>query len=770
MAVAIADVNGDQRRDVLVVNATGLEVRLGAGDGTLGAPSSFPVGLGRFLATGDLDGDGALDVVTAADSLHVAVLAGNGDGTFGWQTTHSVAKGPGGGVLVDLDGDDDPDLVCVAEQDNEVSVLLGDGAGGFGPRTDFATGSWPFALAAGDLDHDGDADVVVADFSSASLTRLLGDGAGGLVAGGTVALPGDPRSLALADLDGDTWLDAVAAIYGAFVVVPGLAGGGFDTPVLHVVADQADGLIVADLDSDARPDIVSVAGFPNRGELRRGLGGFAFAAPMTFNTPRFPRGLAVGDLNGGGKPDLVSICQSGPIGVHMGNGGGTFGGVQDLPVGQYPWALACGDLDADGHVDLVSANSGDATLSVRFGVSGGTFTAPVTLATGPQPHGVTLADADGDGHADLVVAERGPGTQASSSVGVFLGDGARGFAPRLALTVGRWAQQVAVGDLTGDALPDLAVACDDFLPDLTLLEGLGGGQWGNRQDLSIGTHANGVAIADVTRDGKPDVLLAVYGSNVVSVLPGNADGTYASPFSLPAPGSTSVAAGDVAGDGSPDLVVTGTAGVSYFTSLSGGGFATRVDHSSVGIPYALTVADLDGDGRVDVATADNWPSNSVSVLPGLAGGGLGAAIAYGGGDRPFGVATGDVNDDGLVDLVSANVESGTVSLFLNTGGAPWLPWLGVPPTTLALPGFALRASPNSAHGPGAVRYTLPRAARVALRLLDVAGCTLALLESGERPAGPRTLPWDPRGLPAGIGFLELVVDGERAVRRVAILP
>jgi hypothetical protein len=205
--------------------------------------------------------------------------------------------------------------------------------------------------------------------------------------------------------------------------------------------------------------------------------------------------------------------------VHMGNGDGTFGGVNDLSMGPYSWSVACADLDTDGLDDLVSTNIGDATLTVRFGAGAGSFTSPVALATGVEPHGVTIADADGDGHLDVVVAEHGPGTQSSSVVSLFRGDGARGFAPRLPLTVGRWCEEVAVGDLDGDAYPDLAVACNDFAATLTILHGAGGGVFGGREDILLGSNASGVAIADVTRDGLPDVLLAAYYSNQVFVLP-----------------------------------------------------------------------------------------------------------------------------------------------------------------------------------------------------------------------------------------------------------
>ena len=772
-AVTIADVNGDGRPDVLMSNSLldtlGLVVRLGVGDGTLGPAILNTSNASPLVVVGDLDGDGKPDVVLAIDSLHVGARKGNGDGTFQPLVPFDVAKGPTAAVLADLNGDGHLDLVCTTPQAHAVSILLGDGAGGFGAHADLPLGASPGAIAAADLNHDGHVDVVVADLGTSALYVLLGDGAGHLALAGTVPLPAPPRTLALADLDGDGRLDAVAGseTTPAFFAVPGLPGGGFGAPVSLALANYVNGLAVDDLDGDGRPDVIALEYGKNGGEVRRGLGAFGFAPAQPFRAERDAFGIATADLNGGGKPDLVTICNYGPMSVHMGNGDGTFGGVQDLSMGPWPAAIASGDLDADGHADIVTSNIGDGSLSVRFGLGGGAFTAPLSLATGIEPLGVTIADADGDGHPDIVVAEDGPGTQTSSTVSVFRGNGARGFAPRATFTVGRWAQAVAVGDLTGDGIPDLAVACDDYLSTLTVLRGLGNGQWGDRQDWVLGSNASGVAIADVTRDGKPDVVLTAYDSNTVHVLPGNADGTYGSPLTLAVPHPRGVAVGDVAGDAAPDLIVSSDVGVSVFSSVPGG-FAPRVDFPGGTGP--IIAADLDGDGRIDVATANDWPSNAMTVWFGQSGGGLGAATAYGGGDEPSGVTAADVDGDGRLDLVSANLRSNSISLLLNTGGVAWLPWLGVQPGTGSLASFGLWASPNPAHGPVTVRYVLPRAAHVRLRLLDVAGRALAQFQDRDLPAGERRLQWSARGQPAGIAFLELEVGGDRAVTRIVVLP
>jgi hypothetical protein len=768
-AVAIADVNLDAHPDVLIGNQTGLEVRLGAGDGTLGAANVFPAGTARFLAVGDLDEDGVPDVVTSADSLHVGVLRGHGDGTFAPLVSFPVAKGPADAALVDLDGDGDLDLLCTGSQANAVTVLLGDGHGGFVSRFDYATGGDPGALAVGDLNHDGAADVVVGNRQSSSLTRLLGDGAGGLGSSLTVTLTSAPGDLVLADLDGDSWLDAVSTPVSELqlMIAPGTPGGGFAAALGRPLPGISTAVAAADVDDDGTLDVLALDYYTNRGLVLRGIGGFLFEPPRYFNAARSPFRLAVGDLNGGGKLDVVSVSLYGSTCVHMGNGDATFGGVNDQGMGIWTWGVACADLDEDGHADIATTNVGSHDVVIRFGAGGGSFSDTLSLPCAIEPHGITIADLDLDGHRDLVVAQHGPGTQTESSVSVFHGDGARGFGPRLQTTVGRWAEQVAVGDWNGDGYPDLAVACNDAPNTLTLLDGHPGRTFIHRQDFALGSNATSVAIADVTRDGRADVLLTAYYTGQVIVLQQLATGEFGAPVSLNLPGAVSVGAGDLTGDGFPDVVASGSFGLSLFPSTPLGGFADRQDHAGGSGP--LLLADLDLNGRLDVVTANSWPGNSVAVWFGLGGGGLGPAEGYGAGDRTFGVATADVNDDDLLDLITANLEGHSSSLLFNTGGMAWLPWVGTPreplPTSLAL-----RARPNPIVGRGSFDYALPRPAVVQLRVLDVSGRMVARFEPGEQPAGRYILRWETGGLRAGVYFAELRAGNERLVQQVVLLP
>jgi hypothetical protein len=166
-------------------------------------------------------------------------------------------------------------------------------------------------------------------------------------------------------------------------------------------------------------------------------------------------------------------------------------------------------------------------------------------------------------------------------------------------------------------------------------------------------------------------VVANQGSNTVGVLLGNGDGTFAPGGTFATgPDPTSIALADLRGNGTLDVVTanftfggaTGT--VSVLLGNGDGTFQAKQDYAVGANPHNVQVADLDGDGHPDIVVT-NRSSNSVSVLLGNGDGTFQPHQDFATGAGPFSVAVGDFNGDGLPDLATANGDAGTVSVLLN---------------------------------------------------------------------------------------------------------
>lgn len=343
-----------------------------------------------------------------------------------------------------------------------------------------------------------------------------------------------------------------------------------------------------------------------------------------------------------------------------------------------PWArsVAMGDIDADGDLDLVVTHSGlsyhgDEGVRVLRNEGDGTYAEAEFYPAGKAPQSIELGDIDGDGDLDMVMADLGVYGSAWTDYGiiVMLNDGAGVFGSAIfhPLDNGYVEPRSAVlGDLDHDGDLDVVatVGYSSYLhSDIAVLINAGGGVFEAPQYFATGYGPVSVALGDLNGDGHLDAVTANYTSNGVTRLYGNGNGGFgAAVAGAGGQQPRKVILADVNNNGTPDIMVANHDGLIVSLDSGGGGFY------SVGLrPSAIAAGDVDGDGDLDLVTA-NILSDTLSLLLNTGNGSFATAVTLPAGDAPGSTVMGDVDGNGSTDIVAANIFGGTVAVLRNDCG------------------------------------------------------------------------------------------------------
>jgi|GEM_PF-2255554 len=713
-----------------------VSIFMGNGDGTFQAPVDYNLPLSNsilHIVSDDFNNDGYPDLATSnegdwANAVEMSVLLNKGDGTFtdpfyygnieddDFFDCRSITS-------VDLNGDNIKDLALACMEGGYYYVFLGNDNGTFNApiKRNASLPAYNLScLIPVDINNDGINYFVYADYyrscTDISKCRVVGvipdynfnlleisppavfagspgfklTALGGRFDNNSVLrIRGNNRDTTLIDekrlnaqilaSDLTTFGDASIVIYDTVRNITSVSLNlsverRFEEPFNFSVGTNPVAVFNGDFNNNKKEDVAVVNSAGNSVSILLGDGLGGLLPGNILSVGNNPTSVFSADFNNNRNKDLVvTNFADNTITILMGNGDGTFIEQSDSPfsVGSGPQAVYSADLNNNNIYDLVVVNSNDNTVTIFMGNGDGSFAEQVNspISVGSQPQAVYVADFNADNKKDLVVANSGDDT-----VTILIGNGDGSFTEQInsPLGVGSQPQAVYVADFNADNKKDLVVA-NYGSNNISFLLGNGDGTFAPAVNYNVGSNPISLVGRDFTRDNKIDLAVVNWGGNSVSVLNGNGDGTFGLPVAYAVNSNpASIIAHDFNNNKTNDFLIvnSGSNNVSLLlgrSSITGTRtFNDAVNYNIDVFPTGLCAADFNNDNKIDLA-ASNIHSR-VSVVLGKGDGTFFAFNNYQvNGDGLRDVYCADLNGDNFVDLVTVNKDSNNISILLGDG-------------------------------------------------------------------------------------------------------
>lgn len=592
-ALHVCDFDGDGDVDILASSYTNNRIVLQQNNGNQVFTEiilSNSAGGTEFIDVADMDNDGDLDIVGAAfETDLIYLLTNNGSNNFTQTTLASGMDGAYAVRIADFDNNGYADIAAAAYFSNRIIYLQNSGNGTYVTQTLTSTQTNPYSLSVTDLDNDGDADLL---YTSAGGYGWFSNNAGTLTQN-ILTTGAGIREIIAADLDNDGHKDLIVADYDEDKIIWRKNNGnqtfGYNTYIDFLV-DYASMLQTGDFNGDGFTDIVSGSSFDLKYHRN--------TATQNFTNLRIERYLGdaaascTGDFDGDGDNDVIAVGSMRILFIRN-DGNGIFNTSYVTPANI---SMACNsihaaDIDGDGDTDAVfTADAyGYPGLSWIENLGAGEFDIHTVYGLS-EAHGVYPVDFDFDGDMDVVAT-----TLDGHNVHWYENDGNENFTQHLVSGNYYYPLDVAAFDYENDGLMDVVVAYGGSTDRVVLHRNQGNG-FVNWVINSTAYGANSVAVKDMDGDGDTDILSSTYDDNKII--------WYEHPNYTPhvitssASGAIHVDAGDFDGDGDVDVVScsTGDNNVSWYRNSGSMSFTRVTLTGRLPDPTNVSAGDINGDG------------------------------------------------------------------------------------------------------------------------------------------------------------------------------
>jgi len=410
--------------------------------------------------------------------------------------------------------------------------------------------------------------------------------------------------------------DSQRALLGAaavlFLSAAGVSQGILMQTTFHDLGVNPVRMDLADLDGDGLVDVVVANRISSDVTVLFGkLQPPYFELPVSIITGPLPLDVLLRDVTGNGRPEILTLnTGSGTVSIHEVFPGRDIRFLRSLDVSPDPSVLHVVDLDFRGILDIAVLSTSGGKVTFLRGIGNGNFQPPAVLQVGDSPTQLAFADFDGDGLRDMAVSQQ------FSDLKVFLSEGNLSFLEPAAYGVPGGSLELQARDISEDGIPDLVVMSRGA-GKVTVLLGLGQGNFQVLPFVVAGITLRDMVITDVTLDGLPDVIVAASGGNAVSILPGLGDGVLGAPLSLPVGNYPfEVAVADISFDGIPDIACANLLDntITIYEGRGGLSFGSTPTVLPVGRrPVLMQSRDLNGDGPPELVVA-HYASDDLGLL------------------------------------------------------------------------------------------------------------------------------------------------------------